>query len=186
MNSSKRFCPKCGTQVTFCIPTGDNRQRATCGNCEHIDYDNPLIIAGTIPCYDNKILLCRRNIEPRLGYWTLPAGFMENNESTSDGAIRETLEESGSLVICQQLYSIISIPRISQVHMFYLADLPDLGFHPTDESSEVKLFALNEIPWDELSFDSVTTALKHFVEDSKKDTFTFHEDTLHIDKIYAE
>ena len=183
MSSDKRFCPKCGTQVTFSIPKGDNRKRATCGNCEHIDYDNPLIITGTIPCYDNKVLLCRRNIEPRLGCWTLPAGFMENNESTSEGAIRETLEESGSLVICKQLYSIISIPQISQVHMFYLADLPDLGFHPTEESSEVKLFSIDEIPWNELSFESVTTALKHFVKDSEANLYSFYEDTLYIEHL---
>lgn len=182
MNSEQRFCPKCGTQVTFSIPTGDNRLRATCPNCHHIDYDNPLLITGTIPRYQGKILLCRRNIEPRLGYWTLPAGFMENQESTSQGALRETLEESGSQAICQQAYSLISIPQINQVHLFYLAELPKADFHPTEESSEVELFSIDEIPWDELAFNSVSTALEHYVEDSKTGIYTFHEDTLYIDR----
>lgn len=185
MSDSKRFCPKCGTQVTFCIPAGDNRPRAVCPNCQHIDYDNPRMIVGTIPRFEGKILLCRRNIEPRLGYWTLPAGFMENQESTSEGALRETLEESGSEVTCRQTYSLINIPQINQVHLFYLADLEKADFHPTEESSEVKLFAPDEIPWDELSFESVASALKQYVIDVDKGEFPFHEKTIYIDHYHS-
>ena len=183
MDTNTRFCPKCGTQVTFCIPAGDNRQRAMCKNCQHIDYDNPLLITGTIPRYQDKILLCRRNIEPRFGYWTLPAGFMENQESTSQGAWRETLEECGSKVICLRAYSLISIPQINQVHLIYLADLQAPDFHPTQESSEVKLFALNEIPWEELAFTSVAKALERYIEDSKTGVYNLHEDTLYLDNL---
>lgn len=183
MKTTGRFCPKCGTQVIFSIPIGDNRERATCPNCQHIDYDNPLIITGTLPRYQGKVLLCKRNIEPRLGYWTLPAGFMENQESTQGGALRETLEECGTEVICQQLYSIISIPQINQVHMIYLADLIAEDFHPTEESSEVALFALDEIPWDQLSFASVRQTLQHFVQDSKTNKYSLHEDTLYINNL---
>lgn len=183
MNTNKRFCPKCGTQVTFCIPAGDNRLRATCSNCHHIDYDNPLIITGTLPLYDGKVLLCRRNIEPRFGYWTLPAGFMENQESTMQGAIRETLEECGSEVECKHMYSLISIPQINQVHIIYLAELQAEDFHPTEESSEVRLFSPDEIPWDELSFSSVAKTLEHFVEDNETGVYPFHEDVLHINNL---
>ena len=181
MTQEKRFCPKCGSQVNFSIPAGDNRPRAVCPNCHHIDYDNPRLITGTIPIYQGKVLLCRRDIEPRRGYWTLPAGFMENQESTSTGALRETLEECGSEAICRQAFSMISIPQIDQVHLFYLADLPKADFHTTEESSEVELFELDDIPWKELAFNSITRTLKLYLEDVKKGSFGFHEETLMID-----
>jgi ADP-ribose pyrophosphatase YjhB (NUDIX family) len=162
------------------IPTGDNRLRAVCPSCEHIDYDNPRLITGTIPLYQGKILLCRRNIEPRLGFWTLPAGFMENQETTSEGALRETLEESGSKAICKQAFSMISIPRINQVHLFYIAELEKADFHATEESSEVALFELHDIPWDELAFSSVKKTLEFFIEDHKSGHYGFHEDSIHF------
>tara|TARA_R110001606_G_scaffold88260_1_gene198517 strand:- start:11927 stop:12436 length:510 start_codon:yes stop_codon:yes gene_type:complete len=165
------------------IPAGDNRLRAVCPSCEFIDYDNPRLITGTIPLYDGKILLCRRNIEPRLGYWTLPAGFMENQETTSEGALRETLEESGSTAICKQAFSMISIPRINQVHLFYIAELEKDDFHATEESSEVALFDFDEIPWGELAFSSVTKTIEFFIEDHKKGQYGFHEDTIHFNTV---
>ncbi|AEF53654.1 NUDIX hydrolase [Marinomonas posidonica] len=173
-----RYCPKCGHQVEMAIPQGDNRTRAVCPNCAHIDYDNPRLITGTIPLYQGKILLCRRNIEPQFGFWTLPAGFMENQETTSEGALRETLEESGSVAKCQQAFSMISIPRINQVHLFYIAELEKDDFHPTEESSEVALFDLKDIPWEELAFSSVTKTLECFIEDHKKGQYGFHEDVI--------
>ncbi|MGB7391856.1 NUDIX hydrolase [Marinomonas sp.] len=178
-----RFCPQCGHAVNMIIPENDNRVRAVCPNCEHIDYDNPRLITGTIPMYQGKLLLCRRNIEPRFGYWTLPAGFMENQETTSEGALRETLEESGSHAICRQAFSMISIPHINQIHLFYLADLQKDDFHATSESSEVALFELSDIPWDELAFSSVTKTLELFIEDHKTGNYGFHEDTLIIDSV---
>ena len=178
-----RYCPQCGHAVNMTIPAGDNRLRAVCPSCEFIDYDNPRLITGTIPLYNGKILLCRRNIEPRLGFWTLPAGFMENQETTSEGALRETLEESGSTAICKQAFSMISIPRINQVHLFYIAELEKDDFHATEESSEVALFALDEIPWDELAFSSVTKTIEFFIEDHKKGQYDFHEDTIHFNTV---
>jgi ADP-ribose pyrophosphatase YjhB (NUDIX family) len=160
------------------IPIGDNRVRAVCPSCEYIDYDNPRIITGTIPLYKGRLLLCRRNIEPRLGFWTLPAGFMENQETTSEGALRETLEESGSIAVCKQAFSMISIPHINQVHLFYLAELERDDFHTTDESSEVALFDLDNIPWEELAFSSVSRTIKLFIEDHKNERYEFHEETI--------
>ncbi|MBJ7538925.1 NUDIX hydrolase [Marinomonas transparens] len=178
-----RYCPNCGHAVDMLIPLGDNRERAVCPSCDHIDYDNPRIITGTIPLFDGKLLLCKRNIEPRLGYWTLPAGFMENQETTSEGALRETLEESGSVAICKQAFSMISIPHINQVHLFYLAELEREDFHITEESSEVALFELDQIPWDQLAFGSVSKTLKLFLEDHKTGLYGFHEDTILIDSV---
>ena len=175
-----RYCPKCGHQVNMEIPEGDNRERAVCPNCAFIDYDNPRMITGTIPLYQGKVLLCRRNIEPRFGYWTLPAGFMENAETTLQGALRETLEESGSQVIIKQPFSMVSIPHVNQVHIYYLADLPQTDFHPTTESSEVALFALDDIPWDELAFSSVTKTLEFFIADHETGQYGFHEDSIII------
>ena len=178
-----RFCPKCGHQVTMEIPSGDNRERAVCHNCDFIDYDNPRLITGTLPIYDGKILLCKRNIEPRLGFWTLPAGFMENGETTAEGALRETLEETGATAVTTAPYCLISIPRINQVHLFYLASLPQPNFHATEESSEVALFELKDIPWDEIAFSSVAKALAYYVEDSKTGHFPFHEDLITFNSV---
>ncbi|SBS34073.1 Bifunctional NMN adenylyltransferase/Nudix hydrolase [Marinomonas aquimarina] len=175
-----RFCPKCGHQVNMEIPDGDNRERAVCPNCSFIDYDNPLMVTGTIPLYQGKVLLCKRNIEPRFGYWTLPAGFMENGETTVEGALRETLEESGSEVTIKQPFSMVSIPHVNQVHLFYIAELKQPDFHPTTESSEVELFELSDIPWDEMAFSSVRKSLEFFVADHKSGDYGFHEDSILI------
>lgn len=177
-----RFCPKCGHEVNMEIPDGDNRERAVCPSCAFIDYDNPRMVTGTLPIYQDKVLLCKRNIEPRFGYWTLPAGFMENGETVLEGALRETQEESGSRVIIKQPFSMISIPHVNQVHLFYLAELPQPDFHPTSESSEVELFALSDIPWDEIAFSSVRKTLEFFVADRKTGQFGFHEDNIIINK----
>jgi ADP-ribose pyrophosphatase YjhB (NUDIX family) len=168
------------------IPAGDNRARAVCPNCEHIEYDNPRMITGTIPLYEGKVLLCRRNIEPRFGFWTLPAGFMENLESTSEGALRETLEESGSVAKCIKLFSVFSIPHINQVHIFYLAELERDDFHPTEESSEVKLFDLDQIPWDELAFSSVSKTLKHFITDHKTGQYQLHDEVITVNQLSSD
>ncbi|MGR0279463.1 NUDIX hydrolase [Marinomonas dokdonensis] len=181
-----RYCRECGHTVEMVIPAGDNREREVCPQCHHIEYDNPRMITGTLPLYQGKILLCKRNIEPRLGFWTLPAGFMENQETSSQGALRETLEESGSVADCKQLFSMISIPHINQVHIFYLAELQKDDFHATEESSEVALFALDEIPWDELAFSSVSKTLKFYLEDVEKGQLEFHEDTIKINQLSAK
>ena len=159
-----KFCSSCGSSVTQKIPEGDNRPRYVCGSCNEIHYQNPRVIAGILPTYKGKILLCKRSIEPRIGYWTLPAGFLENGESTLEGAIRECFEESLANVINPKLYAIFDIPQIHQVYIFYRAELEKPIFGPTSESSEVALFDAADIPWDELAFPMVEATLDHYLE----------------------
>lgn len=159
------FCSKCGERVIYRVPEGDNRDRAVCGSCEHIHYENPRIIAGCIPYWEDQVLLCRRAIEPRYGLWTLPAGFMEKLESLEEGALRETREEAYADVELGRLFVVYSIVHISQVQLFFLAKLqsPD-SFRPGIETLETRLFGVNEIPWDEIAFTAVKFALEKFVE----------------------
>ena len=168
------FCSNCGNKVTLRIPSGENVLRHVCDNCGTIHYKNPLMVLGAIPEWEGKILLCKRAIEPRLGYWTLPAGFMELGESTEDAARRETLEEANARVELTGLYTMLSIPHVNQVHIFYRAKLLDLDFGPGEESLEVALFSEAEIPWKELSFRTVTNTLKHFFEDRSRGSFGVH------------
>lgn len=169
-----KYCSTCGQQVEQKIPAGDNRYRYVCVSCETIHYQNPRIIAGTVPVWDGKILLCRRAIEPRYGYWTLPAGFMENAETTIEAAARETLEEALANVTIDGLYSIIDVPHINQVHMFYRATLLDGTFGAGEESLETRLFAANEIPWDEISFPTVKRTLELFLPEMSSGNYGLH------------
>ncbi|PJZ58707.1 NUDIX hydrolase [Leptospira barantonii] len=165
-----KFCSSCGSSVTYKIPEGDNRSRHICDNCGTIHYQNPKVVVGSIPVWEERILLCKRAIEPRKGYWTLPAGFLENRETVEEGAARETLEEANAEIKIVGLQSVYSIPHISQIYMFFLADLVDGKFSVSSESEEVKLFAVNEIPWEELAFTSVYFALKKYVDSPVKNT----------------
>lgn len=169
-----KFCSNCGGDIERKIPDDDNRERYVCLGCEIIHYQNPNIVAGTIPVWRDKVLLCKRAIEPRYGYWTLPAGFMENQETTEEGAMRETWEEAEAKVNLQGLFSVISVPQIDQVHMFFLAELREESFSAGQESLEVKLFTEDEIPWDEIAFPTVKRTLKHFFEDRAKGSFGTH------------
>ncbi|SHK88686.1 ADP-ribose pyrophosphatase YjhB, NUDIX family [Marinobacter antarcticus] len=169
-----KYCSTCGHPVKQRIPEGDNRHRYVCVNCSTIHYQNPRIVAGTVPVWDGRILLCRRAIEPRYGYWTLPAGYMENSETTVEAAERETLEEALAEVNIEGLYSIIDVPHINQVHMFFRATLKDGRFGAGEESLESRLFALDEIPWEDISFPTVRKTLELFLEDLKKDSFGVH------------
>ena len=166
-----KFCSHCGHPVESRIPAGDNRPRYVCTQCQTIHYQNPRIVAGTVPVWEGKILLCRRAIEPRYGYWTLPAGFMENSETTEEAAARETLEEAMAEVRLAGLYTMIHVPHIDQVHMFYLAYLTEPRFGAGEESLETDLFDLDRIPWDEISFPTVRRTLEHFVEDVQRNEF---------------
>ncbi len=166
-----KFCSQCGQSVTHRIPEGDNRQRYVCDVCEVIHYQNPRIIAGCLPIYQDKILLCRRSIDPRSGKWTLPAGFLENGETTAAGALRETLEEANANAEIIDLYTLFSLPHISQVYMFYRARLHDLDFSPGEETLETRLFDEHEIPWDELAFPVITQTLEHYYVDRQSNTF---------------
>jgi ADP-ribose pyrophosphatase YjhB (NUDIX family) len=160
------FCAQCGDQVFLQIPVDDNRERHVCKTCGEIHYQNPKNVVGTVSLWENKILLCRRAIEPRKNYWTLPAGFLELHETSAEGAVRETLEETGAAVDIGGLFTILNVPHIGQIHWFYIAKMRDSNFSPfTSESTEVALFDESEIPWDELAFLTVKTCLRHFFED---------------------
>lgn len=174
------FCSQCGAPVRLEIPAGDNRERSVCPECKTIHYVNPRIITGCLPTWKDKVLLCKRAIEPRYGYWTLPAGFMENGETVPEGAARETIEEANARVGEMSLYTVFSLPHISQVYMFYRAELSDLDFSSGEESLEVDLYAEEDIPWDNLSFHVVVKTLKHWLEDRKAEVYPVHyEDILY-------
>ena len=166
-----KHCNACGTLVVHRIPDGDSRMRAVCPSCGHIQYENPKIVAGCIPVYGDRILMCKRAIEPRHGLWTLPAGFMENSESAAEGAAREALEEANARVEITDLYTVYSIPHISQVYMMFLAKLLDPDVSPGEESLEVKLVTEDEVPWDQLAFQMVRLTLRHYFEDRKTGVF---------------
>ncbi|MDH5738595.1 MAG: NUDIX hydrolase [Gammaproteobacteria bacterium] len=165
------YCSHCGSKVTLKVPEGDNRSRHVCVQCDAIHYQNPRIIAGCLPIYDDSVLLCRRAIEPRAGKWTLPAGFMENGETTEEAALRETREEANARAEIMHLYTLFSLPHISQVYLFYRARLLDLQFSPGEESLEVALFHEKDIPWDELAFPVIVETLEHYFSDRKEDHF---------------
>lgn len=143
---------------------GDTRERAVCPACSTIHYENPLCVVGTVPVFhDGRVLLCKRNIEPRWGKWTLPAGFLELGETTAAGALRETDEEAGAEVEMGALFSVLNVVRVGQVHLFYRATLLSERFDPGHETIEARLFTQAEIPWDELAFRTVReTLLRHF------------------------
>ena len=170
------YCSQCGSdQMAFRVPVDDNVSRNCCESCGHIFYFNPKIVVGTLPRYKGRILLCRRNIKPRLGHWTLPAGFMECEESVEDGARRETMEEAGVEVELRRLYCLYNVVSNSQVYLLFLADIPEpeAGGEPVfdfgHETSEVGLFRPKEIPWEELAFESIRFALRSYVADKHPD-----------------
>lgn len=172
------YCTKCGTAVEIRIPEGDTHPRHVCPSCGEIHYLNPKLVIGCVAEWEDNILLCRRAIEPRYGLWTLPAGFMENGESTTQAALRETLEEARARVQIDGLFSLINIPHINQVHLFYRGRLLDCDFSAGEESLEVALYAEADIPWEELSFRSVALCLKAYFADRRNGNFGFHEDIL--------
>lgn len=167
-----KFCSQCAHPVIFDIPPDDNLPRHICPGCKAIHYKNPKIVVCTIPFWkkdkDISILLCRRAIEPRSGFWTLPGGFMENNETTREAALRETQEEAGAHVIVHDLFSLMSLPTVHQVHLFYLAELCDLSFAPGLETLETHMFAQKDIPWSEIAFASTKRAIELFFTDPDK------------------
>ncbi len=169
-----KFCSECGNSVAQCVPTGDNRLRHVCVSCDTVHYQNPKMVVGTLPVWEDKILLCRRAIEPQYGKWTLPAGFMENEETTVQGALRETVEEAGARIEIQQLFTLCNLPHISQVYLIFRARLLSLDFAPGEESLEVRLFEEPEIPWDDLAFLTVEYSLRQFFDDRRKGQYGFH------------
>lgn len=174
-----KFCSHCGEQVEHKIPEGDNRLRFVCTSCELIHYQNPRIIAGCIAEYNGKILLCKRAIEPRLGLWTLPAGFMENNETTLQAAERESYEEATARMTDMKLFCTYSIPHISQVYIMYRGTLIDGFANPGEESLETDLYTESEIPWQDLAFPVVTESLKLYFSDRQNGQFQLHNGEIY-------
>ncbi len=169
------YCPSCGSAVSRKIPKGDNRERAVCDACETVHYQNPLIVVGCIVESEGKILLCKRSIEPRYGYWTIPAGFMELGETLAGGAARETLEEACANVEISHQCASIDVPDAGQVHIFFCGKLKG-GFGVGEESLDTQLFSKEEIPWDDLAFHSSRFALKKYFEDcGENNGVHFHE-----------
>jgi ADP-ribose pyrophosphatase YjhB (NUDIX family) len=177
--SPLRYCRECGGRLTYRLPDdGDTKKRAVCDVCATVHYENPLNVVGTVPFWGadgERVLLCKRNIEPRKGYWTLPAGFMELDETTSEGAARETIEEAGAQFELQSLFSIVNVRRVGQVHLFYRAKLLSEEFAPGHETTEAKLFAEQDIPWADLAFKTVKVTLEHYFSDRFGGAYGFHE-----------
>ena len=173
-----KFCSDCGAAVSLKIPAGDSLPRYVCDACATIHYQNPKMIVGCIAEWENRILLCRRAIEPRMGLWTVPAGFMENGETTAQGASRETLEEANARVEVGPLYAMYNIPHINQVYILFRARLLDLDFSAGTESLEVKLFDEADIPWEQIAFATVRNTLTHYYTDRKAGEDRFHLGTI--------
>ena len=173
-----KFCSNCAAPVAQRVPPGDNLPRWVCDQCGEIHYENPRVVVGSIPEFEGKLLLCRRAIEPRYGYWTLPAGFMENGETTAQAALRETLEEAGAQVELGAPFSMISVPSVNQVHLFYAARLRGLEFKPGEETLEVALWEEDRIPWKDIAFRTVGLTLKRWFADRGSGAFGFHAEDL--------
>jgi ADP-ribose pyrophosphatase YjhB (NUDIX family) len=175
LRSPIKHCKQCGTVVAYRLPDdGDTKERAVCTACNTVHYENPLNVVGTVPHWGDKVLLCKRNIEPRWGKWTLPAGFMELGETTAEGAARETDEEAGAQFEMQSLFTLLNVARVGQVHLFYRARLLSDAFSPGMETIEARLFTEDEIPWDEIAFRTVKETLEHYFADRRRGAFGFH------------
>ncbi len=173
-----KFCSNCGSRVALRVPSGDTLPRHVCDQCHVIHYQNPRMVVGCIPEWEDRILLCRRAIEPRLGLWTVPAGYMENGETTFQGAMRETLEEANARVEIGALYALYNIPHINQVYILFRGRLLDVDVHAGAETLEIRLMAEGEIPWDQIAFASVRNTLRHYYEDRRNGEFGFHMGTI--------
>ncbi len=178
-----KHCKACGMAVVYRLPDdGDTKPRAVCTACATVHYENPLNVVGTIPVWHGssdrssggQVLLCKRNIEPRKGYWTLPAGFMELHETTAEGAARETDEEAGAQIEMQALYSLINVPSVGQVHFFYRAKLLSDVFNPGFETLEARLFHEVDIPWEQIAFHTVRETLKRYFLEARTGQFGMH------------
>lgn len=171
---SIRHCRACGAPTQYRMPADDNRERAVCPSCGTVHYENPINVVGTVPVWGDKLLLCRRAIEPRKGLWTLPAGFLEIGETLEAGALRETEEEAGARATLDGLFTVLSVVRVAQVHLFYRARLLDADFAPGPETIEARLFAEAEVPWDQLAFRTVRETLLRWFADRERGAFGLH------------
>ena len=172
------YCSHCAAPVTSLIPESDNLPRYICTSCGLIHYRNPKVVVGCIPLWDNKILLCKRNIEPRKGYWTLPAGYLEYDETTEEGARRETCEETGAAIVGLQPYRLFDIVHIGQIYLMFLGRLQGPDFHATEESMDVRLFEQKDIPWSDIAFPVIEKTLQHYCQDRQNNDFSFRLDSI--------
>jgi ADP-ribose pyrophosphatase YjhB (NUDIX family) len=172
------YCSNCGNSVSLNIPPGEDRPRFFCESCGTIHYENPKLVVGCIPEMGEKILLCRRAIEPCYGKWTLPAGYLENGETVAEGAERETVEEACAKIEILSPYALFNIPGINQIYLMFRARLTDDHFEPGVESMEVKLFTEEEIPWEQIAFKVVKSTLKKYFRDRIKGSFPFQIDDI--------
>lgn len=173
-----KFCSQCGAPVTLRVPPGDTLERHVCNACHVIHYQNPRMVVGCIVEWDDRVLMCRRAIEPRHGLWTVPAGYLEKGETIEQGAERETLEEANARVEIGPLYAVYNIPHIGQVYLLFRARLLDASVHPGAETLEVGLYTETEIPWDQLAFATVRNTLQHYFSDRRRGEFQFHMGTI--------
>jgi len=172
------FCPQCGGPIALKVPVDDDRPRHVCASCGAIHYQNPKLVVGCIPVWEDRILMCRRDIQPCKGLWTLPAGFLENGETSADGARRETLEETGATVSDLMPYLMVDIVHIHQIYLMFCCRLLAPDFHPTRESSEVRLFHEDDIPWDDIAFKVVEKTLSYYLADRLVGRFAFRTDKI--------
>jgi len=173
-----KFCSSCGSHLVEKIPRDDDRRRHVCPGCDTVHYQNPKIVTGCLPVWEDSVLLCRRAIEPRSGYWTVPAGFMELDETVEQGAVRETWEEARAQVEIQAPYSMFNLPHVNQLYVIYRARLKNLDFRPGPESEDVRLFAEQDIPWDDLAFGAVRQTLRFFFGDRPGGRFPMRTGTI--------
>jgi ADP-ribose pyrophosphatase YjhB (NUDIX family) len=169
-----KYCRACGTAIEHRVPAHDNRERAVCPACGTVHYQNPINVVGTVPVWQDKVLLCRRNIEPRHGFWTLPAGFMELGETSEQGALRETVEEAGAQIELQGLFTVLNVVHVGQVHLYYRAQMLSPALNPGPETIEAELFTESSIPWDLLAFRTVRQTLEHFFAARRQGQFGVH------------
>tara|TARA_B100000900_G_scaffold414000_1_gene439397 strand:+ start:155 stop:706 length:552 start_codon:yes stop_codon:yes gene_type:complete len=174
----QKYCSYCGSKTSYRIPEDDNRERAICDECGAIFYENPKVVSGCILEWQDKILLCKRATEPRSGYWTLPAGFLENNETVAEGALRETYEEANAKSNNIELFYMCDLRHISQIYMMYRGLLLDGKYSAGPESEKVQLFTESEIPWEDIAFTVIEKTLKLYYQDKKSGNFSIHFDTI--------
>jgi ADP-ribose pyrophosphatase YjhB (NUDIX family) len=174
-----KYCSDCGAPVNLLIPPDENRPRHVCPACGRIHYENPKMVVGCIPEWEDKILLCRRNIDPKKGKWTLPAGYLENGETVAEGARRETWEETGAMVDNLSVYRMFDLPHINQIYLIFRTGMKTAACHPTPESSEVVLLHEDEIPWNEIAFRVIEKTLRDYFNDRSSGHFPFRIDPIY-------
>jgi ADP-ribose pyrophosphatase YjhB (NUDIX family) len=177
-----KFCNKCGNKVASAFPPDEDRERLVCQSCGFVHYENPKMVVGCIPVWKDEILLVRRAIEPRLGKWTLPAGYLENGETVADGARRETTEEAGADTGELIPYGLYNLTPVNQIYMIFRTDLLHTDFRGGTESLEVKLFKESDIPWDEMAFKVIQVSLERFLADRIRGEYPFHTDDINFVK----